>query len=100
MLLPSQRVAEANGQIQEQVGNMARARQAISEFKVRVVARQQEYRKEIETQMAETSKGVQAGSERFSAAQGDLDRTVIRAPASGQVVGLQMQTVGGVVSPG
>ena len=93
-------VAEANGQIQEQLGNMARARQAISEFKVRAVARQQEYRKEIETQMAEISKGVQAGSERFSAAQGDLDRTVIRAPASGQVVGLQMQTVGGVVTPG
>ena len=93
-------VAEANGQIQEQLGNMARARQAISEFKVRAVARQQEYRKEIETQMAEISKGVHAGSERFSAARGDLDRTVIRAPASGQVVGLQMQTVGGVVTPG
>ena len=93
-------VSEAQAQIQEQSGNMARARQAISEFKVRAVARQQEYRKEIETQMAETSKGVQAGSERFSAAQGDLDRTIIRAPASGQVVGLQMQTVGGVVTPG
>ena len=93
-------VSEAKGQIQEQVGNMARARQAISELKVRAVARQQEYRKEIEAQMAETSKGVQAGSERFSAAQGDLDRTVIRAPAAGQVVGLQMQTVGGVVTAG
>ena len=93
-------VSEAHGQLQEQLGNMARARQAISEFKVRTVARQQEYRVEIETQMAETSKGVQAGSERFSAAQGDLDRTIIRAPASGQVVGLQMQTVGGVVIPG
>ena len=93
-------VAEVEGQIQEQLGNMARARQAISELKVRAVARQQEYRKEIETQMAEASKGVQAGSERFSAARGDLDRTVIRAPASGQVVGLQMQTVGGVVTPG
>ena len=93
-------VSEAQAQIQEQLGNMARARQAISEFKVRAVARQQEYRKEIETQMAETSKGVQAGSQRFSAAQGDLDRTIIRAPASGQVVGLQMQTVGGVVAPG
>lgn len=93
-------VSEAQGQIQEQVGNIARARQAIAEFKVRAVARQQEYRKEIETQMAETSKGVQAGSQRFGAAQGDLERTIIRAPASGQVVGLQMQTVGGVVTPG
>jgi protease secretion system membrane fusion protein len=93
-------VAEVEGQVQEQLGNMARARQAISELKVRAVARQQEYRKEIEAQMAEASKGVQAGSERFSAARGDLDRTVIRAPASGQVVGLQMQTVGGVVTPG
>ncbi len=93
-------VNDSNASIQEQLGNMARARQAISELRVRAVARQQEYRKEIETQMAEVSKGVQAGSEKFSAAQGDLDRMVIRAPATGQIVGLQMQTVGGVVTAG
>lgn len=93
-------ISEANTQIQEQVGNMARARQSISELRVRAVARQQEYRKEIETQMADTSRGVQSGSEKFNAAQGDLERMVIRAPAGGQVVGLQVQTVGGVVQAG
>jgi protease secretion system membrane fusion protein len=93
-------ISEANTQIQEQVGNIARARQSISELRVRAVARQQEYRKEIETQMADISRGVQAGSEKFNAAQGDLERMVIRAPATGQVVGLQVQTVGGVVQAG
>jgi protease secretion system membrane fusion protein len=36
----------------------------------------------------------------ISAARTELDRSLIRAPVSGKVVGLMMQTVGGVVPPG
>jgi len=43
---------------------------------------------------------VQAESEKLRALTGDLARIEIRAPASGQVVGLQMQTAGGVIQPG
>jgi protease secretion system membrane fusion protein len=38
--------------------------------------------------------------EKFRALQDELGRTQVRSPAAGQVVGLNMQTVGGVIGPG
>jgi protease secretion system membrane fusion protein len=81
-------------------GNSVRARQGISELRQRVVQRQQEYRKDIEQQLADASREVIAEGEKYRAMENELGRTEIRAPASGQVVGLAMQTVGGVVQPG
>jgi len=81
-------------------GNSVRARQSISELRQRVVQRQQEYRKDIEQQLADASREVIGEGEKYRAMENELGRTEIRAPASGQVVGLAMQTVGGVVQPG
>jgi protease secretion system membrane fusion protein len=44
-------------------------------------------------------RGALRGAE-FKALSDDLGRTEIKAPAAGQVVGLAVQTVGGVVAPG
>jgi protease secretion system membrane fusion protein len=43
---------------------------------------------------------VQANQERLVAITGELGRTQIKAPVDGQVVGLTMSSLGGVVSPG
>ncbi len=93
-------LADSRLSIAEIVGNTVRARRAVSELHQRAIARQQEYRKEIETQQAEVSREVLGDVEKFRALQDDLGRTEIRAPASGQVVALASQTVGGVVGPG
>lgn len=81
-------------------GQVVRSSQAIEELRQRANARQQEYRKEIETQRADVMRDVQAEVARFAALRDDLVRTEIRSPATGHVVGLAMQTSGGVVSPG
>jgi protease secretion system membrane fusion protein len=81
-------------------GNLARARQAISEQRQRMIARQQDYRKEVEQQLADASREALAEAEKFHAVEADLARTEVRSPATGQVVGLAMHTVGGVVQPG
>jgi protease secretion system membrane fusion protein len=93
-------VAESTASITDLGGNTARARQAIAELRQRAIARQQEYRKEIETQQADVSREVLAEAEKYQALQNDLQRIEIKAPASGQVVGLAVQTVGGVVGAG
>lgn len=93
-------VAEVSASITDLQGNSARARQAIAELRQRSLARQQEYRKEIESQLAEVSREVQSDQGRLDAARGELARTEIRSPAAGHVVGLALQTVGGVVPPG
>jgi protease secretion system membrane fusion protein len=43
---------------------------------------------------------VDADAEKLKALQEELTRTQVRSPVSGQVVGLQFQTVGSVVQPG
>ncbi|MES2978293.1 MAG: HlyD family type I secretion periplasmic adaptor subunit [Pseudomonadota bacterium] len=93
-------VAESNASIAELQGNTLRATRAIAEMRQKALARWQEYRKEVETQQAEVSREVLGDAEKFKALQDDLGRTEIRSPASGQVVALTAQTVGGVVAPG
>jgi protease secretion system membrane fusion protein len=93
-------VAESNASMAELLGNTTRASQTIAELRQRAIARQQEYRKEIETQLADVSREVVGDAERFRALKDDLGRTEIKSPATGQVVGLVVQTVGGVIGAG
>lgn len=93
-------VADSNASMADLQGNVMRARSSILELRQRAMSRKQEYRKEVETQLAEVSRQVLADGEKYRAVSNDLERTEIRSPASGQVVGLNAQTVGGVVQAG
>ncbi len=93
-------VADAQSGIADLIGNTTRAQRSVGELRQRAIARQQEYRKEVERELTEVTREVQSDAEKFVAVQADLERTEIRSPASGQVVGLAVQTVGGVVQPG
>lgn len=93
-------VADASTAIADLRGNIERARRSIGEMRQRAMSRQQEYRKEVETQLADVSREVLSDNEKLRAVTDDLARTEIKAPAGGQVVGLVVQTVGGVVQPG
>lgn len=92
--------AESSSGIAELQGNTIRAKRAVAEIRQRAIARQQEYRKEVESQLADVGREAQSESERYRATKDDLGRTEIKSPAAGQVVGLAFQTVGGVISPG
>ena len=92
--------AESNTAIAELTGNMARSSHAITEMRQRAQVKQQDYRKEVQTLLAEVTRDVQSDAEKFTAVQSDLERTEIKSPASGQVVGLSIQTIGGVIQAG
>jgi protease secretion system membrane fusion protein len=92
--------SEAMASISDILGNSQRLRSSIAELRMRAIQRTQEYRKEVDTQLAEVRREVQADADKHRAASEELGRTVIRAPSEGQVVGLAVQTVGGVVTPG
>jgi protease secretion system membrane fusion protein len=100
MLDLERQVAEVSTAITDLQGNQARGRQAIAELRQRALARQQDYRKETDSQLAEVAREVQSDEGRLKALRDDLERTLIRSPATGQVVGLAFQTVGGVLPPG
>ena len=93
-------LAESQTSIAELLGNTMRAERAIAEMRQRAVSLQQEYRKEVESQLAEVTREVQSDAEKYQAVKADLERVEIRSPASGQVVGLAVQTPGSVIQPG
>jgi len=89
-----------NAAMSDALGNIQRGLATIGDLRSRLISREQEYRKDVEQQTSEVSAQVQGESEKLRALTGDLSRTEIRAPATGQVVGLQMQTPGGVIQSG
>ena len=92
--------AEISSGIAELQGNTIRASRAVAELRQRAIVRQQEYRKEVDSLLTDVAREVYGDAERYTAAKEDLARTEIKSPASGQVVGLAIQTVGSVISPG
>ena len=92
--------AEAGSGIAELRGNTIRAKRAVAELRQRAIARQHEYRKEVETQLADVGREVPVDAEKYRVTKNDLGRIDIKSPATGQVVGLAFQTVGGVIGPG
>lgn len=93
-------VAEVQANIADLTGNTIRTTRAIAETTQRSLSRQSEYRKEVDSQMADVAREVQADAEKFVAQKADLQRVEIRSPSAGQVVGLSVQSVGAVVQPG
>jgi membrane fusion protein, protease secretion system len=93
-------VADTNTSLAEILGNLERGQRAVSELQQRYIVRQQDYRKEVETQLADVNRDVQSDETKLRSYTDDLARIDIRSPAPGQVVGLTTQTVGGVIQGG
>jgi len=92
--------AESRSGIADVLGNTVRANRSVTELQQRAISRQQEYRKEVETQLADVGREVPAEEEKYRAAKADLGRTDIKSPATGQVMDLAFQTIGGVIGAG
>jgi protease secretion system membrane fusion protein len=59
-----------------------------------------QFRAESSTQLAQVQNEVKADAEKSKALAQELAETRITSPADGQVVGLQVQTIGAVIQPG
>jgi HlyD family type I secretion membrane fusion protein len=92
--------ADLSGRRSEDLGNIARTKNAVSEYKITIVRREQEFLKEVEAQLGEVQKRSSALKDQYAATMDVLEKTEIKAPEEGFVVGLIMHTTGGVVAPG
>ena len=93
-------VSESQSSMAEVLGNMARGERAILELRQKLISRREDYRKEVESQLTDVTQQVQSDEAKFHALTDELARVEIKSPATGQVVGLGTQTVGGVISAG
>ena len=80
--------------------NILRQQSAIAELKLKIAQREQEYLKEVSTNLAEVRREVQANQEKLVAISTELGRMQIKSPVDGQVIGLQVAGQGSVVQPG
>ncbi len=92
--------AGIQGGVAEDSSSVGRTRQAIAEVRARIATRQQEFRKDIESQLSDIQRETSGLESRMRGLEFDLANTEVRAPVSGTVLGASVHTVGGVVSAG
>lgn len=84
----------------EMESNLASAMADLGKVQAQIAQQQTAYHRDIDNQLSETQKNRAAFQSRFEAAQFDRMQTEIKAPVNGQVVGLKVFTVGGVIQAG
>ena len=92
--------ARLEGERGELIADIARTEKAIGETRMEVLQRKREFRESVESELRTTQQELFDLRERMVATKDVLDRIVVRAPASGVVVGLDVNTIGGVIAPG
>lgn len=91
--------AEAQTLIAELRGQRERGQRALGEIAQRRLQRQSEFRRDVQQQLSEVLRDVDADAQRLQAAEQEARRTEIVAPVAGHVLGLAVQSAGSVVQP-
>ena len=84
----------------ENLNNIARVRSQTSEIRLRILQRQHDYRKEVQSQLTDIAKESTTLADRLRALDYEVAHTVIRSPIDGMVQALSIATVGGIIQPG
>ena len=94
------RSAEIDGNRARRIADIARAKQNIAEERLKILDLSTTRSNEVAAELREVQSLVADLNERIRAATDVLERTDIKAPLAGSVVGLTVNTVGGVITPG
>jgi HlyD family type I secretion membrane fusion protein len=93
-------LAELNGRRSENLGNIARAYSTVNDRKLRLLRIDQEYLRDVDTQLSDVQPKLSTLKDQYTAAIDVAQRTEIRSPVAGVVLGLSIHTVGGVIGAG
>jgi protease secretion system membrane fusion protein len=94
------KIAQLEGDINDAESNLAKAEHAIEEIKQRAISRKEDFKKDVGTLMTSVKLEVDVNADKLKAYSDELLRNAIKSPATGQVVGLQFQTVGSIIQAG
>ncbi|MEQ9945531.1 HlyD family type I secretion periplasmic adaptor subunit [Pectobacterium aroidearum] len=100
MLENERLLAQLNGDIAQLAGDINRTRRDIEQQTLLIAQRQQEYDKEVNSELAEVRALLSDVGSKKEKADFNLANIQMRAPVSGTVVGLKVFTEGGVIGPG
>ncbi len=99
MLENERLLAQLNGDIAQLAGDINRNRRDIEQQTLLIAQRQQEYDKEVNSELAEVRAMLSDVGSKKEKADFNLANIQMRAPVSGTVVGLKVFTEGGVIAP-
>jgi HlyD family type I secretion membrane fusion protein len=92
--------AELRGQGGQYSASVAQTRGAARESELQVLEAERSFRERTASDLRDVETSLGEILPRWTAARDQLERTAIRAPATGAVVGLSVFTPGGVIAPG
>ncbi len=100
LLALKREVAALEGQRSQNLARIARARQSILEAELRISELHTVLVNEVVQLLSETQAELFDLADRIRASEDKLIRTEVRAPIGGNIVNLQVHTLGGVIAPG
>ncbi len=100
MLELERNAAQLQAALSNEVVEAGRARNQIAELKLRILQREQEFQKEVQSQLSDIQKEASSLRERLEALNYTVRETDIRAPIAGYVQDVKVHTIGGVIRPG
>lgn len=93
-------LAQSEGQLGELVSEMAASELQVAETELKILQLEKDLQREVAKELSE----VQAESfqlrEKVQVLESAVNRTVIKAPVAGMVLGLAVHTIGAVIQPG
>ncbi len=92
--------AAASGEAAELTANIAATEVQIGETQLQILQQDSEFQNEVVTQLGEVQTRLKDVDERITALRDVVSRTTVVAPDSGKVNGMQVHTIGGVISSG
>ncbi len=91
---------QTNSEIASLATEIASTRMQQGETELKIVQTQRKFQEEIATQLEEVKAELFSINEQLTVAEDKVQRSVIRAPVSGYVLGMSAHTEGGVITPG
>jgi epimerase transport system membrane fusion protein len=88
------------GEIAQLNAEIATNQMLISETRLQILQVQKQFQEEVAGKLSEAQALLNDANERVAATKDKLERVVIKAPASGMVLGLAAHTENGVITPG
>jgi HlyD family type I secretion membrane fusion protein len=92
--------ADLQGQEAQMTAEFARAGEGIGETRMQSLSVSRDRLEQVESDLKDTQSKISEVLPKLVATREQLEHSQVRAPATGQVVGLQVFTIGGVVAPG
>ena len=87
------------GEAADLAATIAATEVQIGETRLQILQQERQLHNDVVTELSEVQTSIKDVSERVNAIEDVVSRTVIRAPDSGIINGMQVHTIGGVINP-